>query len=194
MYQLGLVRLLEIGIITAAVSLAAVKAAEIEAKVKLLHTKILQLPAEPPGPLRASFFALGEQGPAARQAVKSLAMRPDLSTSHQAFAGGFLADYDAFNPDALKVLLNHPDVYVRLEAVVHLADLGGSANRRAIVEAGRQSQGELRMHIATGGLLVTMKNGNASGGYRPEQHERLPHSLLTFHRETRRTVRAHNGW
>jgi hypothetical protein len=98
-------------------------------EVRDLYNKILSMSDNPPGPISDEVRKLAHIGPAAKEALETMADNPKLPTGHRALSGFAVADFAAFDPQTLKKLCHHSNDFVKGTAAKHLAELGGRDNR-----------------------------------------------------------------
>jgi hypothetical protein len=98
-------------------------------EVRNLYNKILAMPDNPKEPITMEMNKLAQIGPAAKEALETIARNSGLPTGHRALSGFAVADFAAFDPDKLRELCHHPNDFVKGTAAKHLADIGGKENR-----------------------------------------------------------------
>jgi len=103
--------------------------AEWPVEVRELYNKILAMPDNPAEPITLEMNKLAQIGPAAKDALETIARNTGLPTGHCALSGFAVADFAAFDPEKLKELCHHPNDFVKGTSAKHLADLGGKENR-----------------------------------------------------------------
>jgi hypothetical protein len=103
--------------------------AEWPVEVRNLYNKILAMPDKPSEPITMEMRKLTQIGPAAKDALETMARNPGLPTGHRALSGFAVADFAAFDPGKLRELCHHPNDFVKGTSAKHLADIGGKENR-----------------------------------------------------------------
>jgi hypothetical protein len=103
--------------------------AEWPVEVRDLYNKILAMPDSPSEPITMEMRKLAQIGPAAKDALETIARNTGLPTGHRALSGFAVADFAAFNPEKLRELCHHPNDFVKGTSAKHLADIGGKENR-----------------------------------------------------------------
>ncbi|MBL4848887.1 MAG: hypothetical protein JKY65_25470 [Planctomycetes bacterium] len=106
------------------------------AKIRALHDKIVALPGKPDKPAVTAIRRLAGMYPRARAAMESIA-RKKLPIPHLAVSGGIMvAQYEFDSVRLCDLALNHPNPFVKLNAVEKLSALGG-AERMAFLKKAR---------------------------------------------------------